>query len=46
MMNKTTYTTPSLWVEEVKVENGFIGSYGDDGQPGQDSGYNDYEGDL
>lgn len=45
-MKKTFYTAPSLEVEEVKVEYGFIGSYGDEGEPGQDSGYNDTDFDL
>ena len=45
-MKKTIYTAPALEGEYVEVERGFSASYGDAGDAGQDSGYNDYEGDL
>lgn len=42
------YSTPTLEVQEVEVEMGFAisSSYGDYGEPGQDSGYNDSDFDL
>lgn len=46
-MNKTFYTAPTLEVEYAEVEQGFsLSGFGDSGNPGQDSGYNDYEEDL
>ncbi|MBQ8367285.1 MAG: hypothetical protein IJX40_06060 [Alistipes sp.] len=47
-MNKTNYSTPTLEVEDVKVEKGYSLSnpYGDYGEAGQQSGYNDYDEDL
>lgn len=44
-MMKKIYTMPAVIVEDVAVENGFTGSYGDQGDAGQDSDFNDY-GDL
>jgi len=40
------YQAPNIDVMELEVERGFSASYGDYGEPGQDSGYNDYEEDL
>lgn len=45
-MKRQFYTMPAIEVEDVAVENGFTGSYGDEGAPGQNSGYNDYENEL
>lgn len=45
-MKKKIYTEPSLSVEYVEVEQGFSASYGDYGEPGQDSGYNDSDWEL
>lgn len=46
-MNEKIYTAPELSVEYVKVEQGFsLSNYGDYGEPGQDSGYNDNDWDL
>ncbi len=45
-MEKTIYSTPAITVEDVMVEHGYSYSYGDYGEPGQDSGYNDYDDDL
>lgn len=42
----TNYQAPSAEVVELEVERGFSASYGDAGDAGQDSGYNDYDGDL
>lgn len=42
----TYYQAPLFDVVEVDVEHGFSGSYGDPGEPGQDSGFNDFDGDL
>ena len=42
------YTIPSLEVEELVVERGFSlsSTYGDYGEPGQGSGYNDNDYEL
>ena len=40
------YQAPMLDVVEFDVEQGFSASYGDFGEPGQDSDYNDFDGDL
>ncbi|MBR4028945.1 MAG: hypothetical protein IKJ08_05115 [Alistipes sp.] len=42
------YSAPALEVQDVEVEMGFAisSSYGDYGEPGQDSGYNDSDFDL
>ena len=42
------YAVPSLSVEELVVEKGFSlsSNYGDDGAPGQGSGYNDIDYEL
>jgi len=45
-MKTKTYTSPELLVEYVEVEQGFSASYGDLGEPGQDSGYNDSDWEL
>lgn len=47
-MKKTNYYhTPDFEVVELEVEQGYsLSDYGDYGEPGQDSGYNDYDGDL
>lgn len=49
-MKKTNeiYTIPSLEVEELVVERGFSlsSNYGDYGEPGQGSGYNDNDYEL
>lgn len=46
-MNKIIYVAPSLDVEQIEVERGFgLSGFGDSGDPGQDSGYNDYDEDL
>lgn len=43
-----SYSTPELEVQEVEVEMGFSlsSSYGESGEPGQDSGYNDSDFEL
>lgn len=42
-MEKTNYTTPSISIESVEVEQGFAASiYGKEGEAGQQSGYIDY----
>ena len=47
IMNKIIYVAPSLDVEQIEVEHGFgLSGFGDSGDPGQDSGYNDYDEDL
>ncbi len=38
-MKKTIYTQPTIDIENVVVENGIATSYGDPGDPGQDSDY-------
>ncbi|MBQ6689493.1 MAG: hypothetical protein IJN02_09720 [Bacteroidales bacterium] len=44
---KAVYEAPFLEVTEIQVEQCvLIGSYGDEGEPGQDSGYNDPDFDL
>lgn len=44
---KEVYEAPFLEVTEIQVEQCvLIGSYGDEGEPGQDSGYNDPDFDL
>lgn len=42
------YSAPTLEVQELEVEMGFSmsSSYGDYGEPGQDSGYNDSDFEL
>lgn len=40
------YQAPSADILELEVEQGFSASYGDYGEPGQDSGYNDSDWDL
>ncbi|MBQ8493460.1 MAG: hypothetical protein IJ464_04185 [Alistipes sp.] len=46
-MNETIYTAPALTIEDVMVERGFnLSGFGDNGEPGQDSGYNDYDDEL
>lgn len=42
------YSAPILEVQELEVEMGFSmsSSYGDYGEPGQDSGYNDSDFEL
>lgn len=40
------YESPEFEILEVQVESGFSTSYGDLGDAGQDSDYNDYGGDL
>ena len=40
------YQAPDMDVMELEVEIGFSASYGDYGEPGQDSGYNDYDDEL
>lgn len=40
------YQAPDVEVLELEVEQGFSASFGGNGKPGQDSGYNDYDGDL
>lgn len=40
------YEAPNADVLELEVEQGFSLSFGDEGEPGQDSGYNDYEDEL
>lgn len=40
------YQAPSADVLELEVEQGFSASYGDVGEPGQDSDYNDSDWDL
>ena len=47
-MSKKIYTVPTLGVEELVVERGFSlsSTYGDYGEPGQGSGYNDNDYEL
>mgnify|MGYP003484708102 FL=1 len=46
-MDTKNYTSPELLVEYIEVEQGFgLSNYGDYGEPGQDSGYNDSDWDL
>ena len=40
-MKKTIYTQPTIDIENVVVENGIATSYGNPGDPGQVSTYND-----
>jgi hypothetical protein len=42
------YSAPTLEVQKLEVEMGFSmsSSYGDYGEPGQDSGYNDSDFEL
>lgn len=40
------YQAPSVDVLELDVEQGFSASYGESGEPGQDSGYNDSDWEL
>lgn len=40
-MKKRIYTEPTIDIEDVMVENGIALSYGDPGDPGQDSDYID-----
>ena len=40
-MKKVFYTQPTIEIEKVVVESGIAASYGDPGDPGQDSDYND-----
>ena len=47
-MSEKIYTVPTLGVEELVVERGFSlsSNYGDYGEPGQGSGYNDNDYEL
>lgn len=46
-MKKVFYTQPTIEIENVVVESGIAASpFGDYGDPGQDSGYNDFDGEL
>ena len=47
-MSKKIYAVPTLGVEELVVERGFSlsSNYGDYGEPGQGSGYNDNDYEL
>lgn len=40
------YQAPDMDIMELAVEQGFTASYGDVGDPGQDSGYNDSDWEL
>ena len=40
------YSVPQMEVQELEVERGFSLSYGGEGEPGQDSGYNDTDFEL
>ena len=38
-MKRTIYTEPTIDIENVVVESGIATSYGNPGEPGQDGGY-------
>ena len=40
------YSVPQMEMQELEVERGFSLSYGGEGEPGQDSGYNDSDFEL